>query len=244
MNHERIEELARHERSYWWHVGRRDIIRTFLQDIHLPPSATIVDVGCGPGLNLALLGHYGTVIGVDPNAAARQYASETAGARVLDGSATSLPFPDRSVDLLTCLDVLEHVEDDRAALREFFRVLRPGGTVLLLTPAYQFLWSEHDEALDHVRRYTLSHLHQKFDRAGLLVHRRTYCITTLFLPILVFRFFRSVIRQTGKPQTSYLPLPNALNQLGIGLLRFEAFLLRFVNFPFGVTCAVLARKPT
>lgn len=243
MQSERIEELSRLERTYWWHVGRRDIIRTLLRDLPLSPRATIVDVGCGPGFNLTLLAKYGTVIGVDPNPAARRLASQTTGARVLDGSATCLPLPDHSVDLITCLDVIEHVENDGAALREFFRVLRPGGVVLLLTPAYQFLWSEHDEALDHVRRYTLSRLHQKLDRGGFRIVRRTYCIMTLFLPILFYRFFRSVVRRSGPAQTSYLILPGMLNRLGIGLLRLEAFLLRFVNFPFGVTCAILARKP-
>lgn len=252
MNNERIDELANLETKYWWHVGRRDVIRTLLRGLALPPAATVVDVGCGTGVNLPLLAKYGKVTGVEPNPLARRYAeSHTAGRaafgeprlwRVVAGEATRLPIGDASVDLVTAFDVLEHVIDDEAALREFARVLKPGGRVFLLTPAHQFLWSEHDEALGHERRYTLSELHRKLDRAGFAVTRRTYCITFLFLPILFYRFIRSLFPRHGPARTSYLILPKGLNAVGVWFLRFEALILRFVNFPFGVTCAVIAEK--
>ena len=113
---------------------------------------------------------------------------------------------------------------------------------MITVPAYGFLWSEHDEALHHRRRYAASELRNKLTNAGFEVERITYYITFLFLPILFVRFVQSISKKSVRAKTSHIILPGWLNSLLIAILGFERVLLRRMNFPFGVSIVCLARK--
>src|SRR6266581_7482038 len=174
------------EESHWWFIGRRRIIEGFVADIvrkigKLKPR--ILDVGCGTGANLQLLSKFGVAEGVDVSSEALEFCRARGLTRVKQGAAESLPFEDASFDLITGLDVVEHLDDDLAGLTEMRRVLRPEGRAVLFVPAFMFLWGVQDDISHHRRRYDLRELKQKVNEAGLSVERATYANITFFWPI-------------------------------------------------------------
>lgn len=230
------------EDTYWWFVGRRTIIDGILSRF-ASRKRVAVDVGCGTGRNMAILALYADcVAGLDRSLTALSIAaSRGLAVGCVDGH--FLPLADGSVDLLTAFDVLEHLDDDVRALEEFNRVLRPGGLLLLTVPAYRFLWSEHDEALMHRRRYVASELHMKLNRTGYDVAFRSYAVFFVFFPILLYRLFRGLFpRDAMSPKASHVMLPPLLNSLFTWMLRTEAFLMKFVRLPWGTSIVMLSGK--
>lgn len=242
MESELIQAEERLESKYWWFVGRRAILERLLRHF-VKHSQVAVDVGCGSGRNLEVLaGHADWVLGLDRSAAAIQLAA-TRRFSVLCGDAKALPLADSSADLLTALDVLEHMDDDIRVLGEFRRVLRPGGHLVLTVPAYRFLWSEHDEALQHRRRYIASELHIKLTNSGFEVQKRSYGVFFAFLPIVVYRLFRGLFpKDPMAPKASHVLLPEALNLFFTKLLELEGWLMRGMNFPLGTSILMIGRK--
>ena len=239
-------ELIRAERNlqetYWWFVGRRAILQSVLR--HFVKRIRIaVDIGCGSGRNLQLLSnHADYVIGLDRSPAALESAASH-GVRIARADGEAIPLANSSVDLLSALDVLEHMDDDLQALDEFRRVLRPDGFLLVTVPAYRFLWSEHDEALMHRRRYAASELHAKLNRSGFRVLKRSYVVFFPFFPIVLYRLFRGLFpKDPFVPKAWHVILPSPLNSFFIGLLRLEAWMIRAMNLPWGTSILVLAQK--
>lgn len=228
--------------SYWWFVGRRVIVDRVLSRF-VKPVGVAVDIGCGSGGNLQVLSkHAGLTMGLDRSPAALE-AAAARGMPVARADAQVLPLPDCSVDLLTALDVLEHLDDDMRALAEFQRVLRPNGFLLVTVPAYRFLWSEHDEALMHRRRYVASELHIKLVRSGFRVLKRSYAVFFAFFPIVSYRLFRGLVPKSPlEPKVSYIMLPGSLNRLLAALLGFEGWVMRGMNLPFGTSIVAVAQK--
>jgi SAM-dependent methyltransferase len=159
---------------------------------------------------------------------------------VRQGEAERLPYEDKSFDLVTGLDVVEHLDNDLAGLQEMRRVLRPNGRALLFVPAFMFLWGVQDDISNHRRRYTLASLKKVVQQAGLEVELATYANITFFAPILLGRL---LMRVTGLR-------PASENNLTVGFLNgvlgrifgAEAALLRRVSFPFGVSIICVARR--
>lgn len=242
MDTELIQAEERLEAEYWWFVGRRVILDRLLRRF-LRPARLAVDVGCGSGRNLEVLArHARSVLGADCSAAAVQLTAAR-GFPVVQADGNLLPLADWSVDLLTALDVLEHMDDDVRTLTEFHRVLQPGGHVLLAVPAYRFLWSEHDEALRHRRRYLASELHIKLTNTGFEVQKRSYAVFFVFFPIVFYRLARGLVpKDPMAPKASHVLLPGPLNRLFAGLLALEGRLMRVLNFPFGTSIVMLARR--
>lgn len=237
--------IARRESFYFWHVGRREILREALLR-HVSPDASgrqkILDYGCGPGGNILVLKDFGVVSGVDVADPALQFA-KTRGFRELvkvDGSQT--PFPDNSFDIVASLDVFEHIEDDSAAIRECFRMVKPGGILLTTVPAHRWLWSAHDTTLGHFRRYTKGELQEKIAAAGFETLEWSHFVTVA-VPI---NFVRTVIDRIRKPKAvdtydiEFSPLVNSLLLL---LLRVERMLIRLFPIPVGSSLMMVARKP-
>jgi ubiquinone/menaquinone biosynthesis C-methylase UbiE len=236
--------LYKVEESHWWYRGRRKIIAGFVSEIvsqikGRPPR--ILDVGCGTGANLFLLSKYGEVEGVDVSPDALNFCRERGFQHLRLGEAEKLPYEDESFDLVTAFDVVEHLDDDVAGLREFSRVLRKGGRVLLFVPTFMFLWGLQDEVSNHRRRYRLPELHRAVSEAGLEVERTTYANITFFLPIWLVR---TVMRLTGVRTSSENNVNiNIFNAPFGWLLGTESNVLRHMNLPFGVSGICVARKP-
>jgi SAM-dependent methyltransferase len=148
-------ELQTHraEDRHWWYQGRRHVLERAIARLGLPAHAQILDAGCGSGRNMVELARLGIVTGVELSHTSVRLARERDAGEVVEGSVMDMPFEEASFDLAVSLDVIEHLQDDIGALRELRRVTRPGGALLVTVPAYQWLWSGHDEINHHHRRY-------------------------------------------------------------------------------------------
>jgi len=231
------------EEKHWWFAGRRRIIASFVERVCRDlgnPRPRILDVGCGTGANLQMLAEFGDAEGVDVSAEALDFCRSRGLAKVEQGAAESLPFADASFDLVTGLDVVEHLDDDIAGLSEMRRVLRQGGRAVLFVPAFMFLWGVQDDISNHRRRYTLPELKQKLSEAGLVVERASYANITFFAPILLGRV---LMRLTGlRPASENNITIGALNGLLGRIFGAESWWLRYLSFPFGVSIICVARK--
>ena len=234
--------LATFENHYWWHVGRRSIVGRQLAMLNKNHrSLRILNVGSGTGGTVQVLADHGSVLNVDRSEeAVRLMRQNGYAASQMDGR--RMPLPDGQFDLVAALDVLEHIQEDDAALEEWTRLLKAGGHVLLTVPAYQWLWSGHDASLGHCRRYAAKGLQKLVRDAGLEVRKCSYAITFSFVPIVSFRFLQKLFRPRVH-KSSYVELPEFLNSFFIRLLKVEAFLLEKCSFPFGTSILIVARKP-
>ena len=236
--------LFRVEQSHWWYTGRRRIIASFVEDICRRVTdrrPRILDVGCGTGANLLLLSKYGDAEGVDVSDDALAFCRERGLEQVTKGAGEELPHADNTFDLVTAFDVVEHMDDDLAGLREMYRVLRPGGHALLFVPTFMFLWGLQDDVSNHRRRYRLAELRRVLEQAGFEIERSTYANITFFLPILLVRKF---MKLTGlKASTENSINVSALNGVFGALFGSESTVLRYTNLPFGVSGLCVARKP-
>jgi SAM-dependent methyltransferase len=231
------------EESHWWYIGRRRIISGFVEKIcreikdHRPH---ILDVGCGTGANLMMLSKFGDAEGVDISEDALSFCRERGLQNVRLGAAEKLPYEDETFDLVTALDVVEHLDDDVAGLREMRRVLRPDGHLLLFVPTFMFLWGLQDEVSNHRRRYRLPELRRAVSKAGFRVERTTYANITFFMPVLLVRKF---MRLTGlRTATENSINISAMNGLFGRIFGAESTLLRHTNLPFGVSGLCVAQR--
>jgi SAM-dependent methyltransferase len=231
------------EGAHWWFVGRRRIIESFVEKICRDLNVErprILDVGCGTGANLEMLAQFGDAEGVDISPDALAFCRARGLEKVRQGAAEKLPYEDGSFDLATGLDVVEHLDDDVAGLKEMRRVLRPNGRILLFVPAFMFLWGVQDDVSHHRRRYTLKNLCRVVTEAGFEVERATYANLSFFAPILLGR---TLMRLTGvRPASENNINVSALNGLLGRVLGAESSFLRRMNFPFGVSALCVARR--
>lgn len=246
MKKSEIQKMAEFESFYWWHIGRQKIIEKLLwKYLKKGDQNKILDVGCGTGANFKVLSKFGDVEGVDNKKEALDFCQSKGFKNVFLDNARHLNFQDESFNLLTAFDLLEHLEDDEKALSEFHRVLKKDGFLFILVPACPFLWSEHDEALGHQRRYSKSELEKKLKKVGFKIIKKSYAIFFLFLPILIYRLFRKSyqkFRKNKEPKNSYVILPFLFNSLFIKILYLESYLLSLLNLPFGSSLVFLAKK--
>jgi SAM-dependent methyltransferase len=207
---------------HWWYRGRRRVLRATLDGLVLPSPCRILDAGCGSGRTLDELAGYGEARGVDLSPAAVE-ATRARGHDAQLAAVEDLPFPDASFDLVTCLDVIEHTPDDRRTLSELRRVTRPGGVLVVTVPAHPALWSAHDVANLHYRRYTRRALIAAAVEADWGVARETYFNAALLAPAAVVR----LVRRRARSRQSELGLtPPALDRVLEWPSRAEAALLR------------------
>ncbi len=229
------------EDRQWWFAGMRAISRALLRgSLQGAEAGRLLDAGCGTGRNVVDLAGFGSALGVDLSGEAIALCRRR-GVRAVQGSVLSLPFKDASFGLVTSFDVLYHrwVEDDRAAVVEIGRVLRPGGLLLARVPALTLLWGAHDEAVHSRHRYTRRELVTLLESAGFEVLRASYANFFLF-PLLLLR--RTLDRLASRHGSDVSMLPAPLEGLFLGLLRLEAVLVRHLSLPIGASVLALARK--
>jgi SAM-dependent methyltransferase len=245
QHQERYGELGE---GYWWLAGKYRIVADLARaafEAPVGPPARVLDLGCGPGNFLDMLAPFGRTYGTDFSVDALRYCSRRGHSRLATADFHDLPYRDDSFDLVSCIDVLEHLRDDRRAAAELARVLAPGGLLVMTVPAYQFLWGDHDELYGHFRRYRVSGLKRRLGEAGLEVLRATYFEPLYLPPLWIYRKWKRIwSRGSGLEQRDdFVRIGPRLNHLLTEALAAERFVLRRVNLPFGVTIAALARKP-
>jgi len=244
LNPEEYEVQYRLEDSYWWFVGRRRIICSWLADMVKPSrDGLLLDIGCGTGTTLSSLRRFGRVLGLDSSELALARAQSRGLNRLVQGAAQHLPYADGSFDVITMLDVLEHLDEEATTLTGIYRVLRPGGSLLLTVPAFPSLWSQHDVALHHRRRYRSTQLRELLADSRFDVARMTHAICPVAPMTFVFRWLQNACTSPSAPKTALIELPDSLNRFLISLLTVEAQLVRSVSLPFGVSLLCQAVKP-
>lgn len=190
------------------------------------------------------LRRYGCTFGVDMDHEAVGFCKERDLHTVAQATAQDLPFADASFDLVTMLDVLEHIPDQDGALAEAGRVIKPGGFLMIAVPAFQFLWGAQDVVSQHQRRYTAGRLKDRITAAGMKVRRLTYFNTVLFPPIAAIRLFRRAVPAARSSESDFnFPAPGPLNGILGGIFGSESAIVARADMPFGVSILCLAEKP-
>ena len=237
------DEFYRIERTHWWSVGMRGVFHMLLEralgDV---PAPRLLDIGCGTGIALEELGRHGRACGIDLVWAALAYSKQRdPGLPLVQGDVTRLPIATERVDAVLAFDVIEHLEDEAAALAEIHRALRPGGVALINVPAFPSLWSGKDTANHHRRRYRRPVLRRGLEAAGFRVERITYTNAFLFAPIWCARQIQRLSRRPWNSTAEYHPA-SWTNTLLLRLLSFERGLLRLVDLPVGTSVTCVARR--
>lgn len=234
------ETMAAVEDDHFWFVSMRAIVRDTFEVLGLPPTAIVLDVGCGTGGTMKALDGLGRFVGLDLSITAARFCSRRTKQPVLCGVAESLPLAEKSVDAVLALDVFEHIPDDSQAISEVRRVLAPKGYLVATVPCHPALFSEHDLALKHVRRYTKKGFLTMLERHGFEVIRATWTNMTLFPLIALVRLF-SKMRKAQEPRSDASRRIGALNGVLKRIMMGERHLLRRVDLPFGLGILVVAR---
>jgi SAM-dependent methyltransferase len=233
------DRMAEIDRDHWWFVGRRKILTALLE--RWRPKAgplRILEVGCGTGSNIAMLQQFGTVDAIEPDDHARAFAAGRTGVAVKGGYLPDVPLEDGYYDLIVLLDVLEHIPDDKGALVALRTKLAPGGRLMLAVPAMPSLWSGHDVAHHHQRRYTRRALNTVVEAAGYRVLRRT-AFNSLLLPAIVgVRWVNRLLGREGGDEDRIPPAP--INRLLGWLFGAERHVAVRGLFPVGVSLALVA----
>ena len=241
MKQEAYTEMYCVEDEHWWFVTRRMIIKRIL-DTLLNYSITpdILEVGCGTGGNLELLSSYGVIHAIEVDDVARDLANKRNICSVKPGSLPKdIPFT-KAFNLICMLDVLEHIDDDLAAIKAIAGKLKKNGKILITVPAYMFMWSSHDVALHHKRRYTKKQLTGVVQSAGLEIIYSTYFNTYLFPLIVLVRILKNLF---GKKDGTDVTMPSKLmNNLLKKIFYSERLFIPRMSLPFGISILMMAEK--
>lgn len=233
-----FDRMAEQDRTHWWFTARRKILSDLIvRSVSLPRRPRILEVGCGTGHNFDMLRHFGQLDALEIDAPAREIASIRLGHRVGDSPLPMLAgVPDGRYDLVALLDVLEHVEDDVAALRGIARVLAPDGRILLTVPANPWMWGGHDVAHHHHRRYTAASLREAAANAGFVVSLMSHFNSLLFPLAVAARIAGKLAGKKTGHDAMPSPLINGIFAKAFGL---ERHLVGRVPLPYGVSLVAI-----
>lgn len=232
--------------GWWWSRGRRALVKAlvsrYADGAH---GRKVLEIGCGTGAIMKELESLAaTVCGLDISPAALRYCRQRGIESVCVADAASLPYQDNRFDLVVGVDVLEHVEDDAGALREIYRVCRPGSLLIVTVPAFQFLWSRRDEQHHHRRRYTLSQFRERVAAAGFIVKRASYINMPLLLPLFLLVKVGHLLRRNPSAKMDFVLVPPPVNTVLSAVVEREASWLRRADLPIGTSIMCVALRPT
>jgi SAM-dependent methyltransferase len=230
------------QQKHWWFVGKKKIVLDFI-DRYVPANDNhkILDIGCGSGLMLNALEQIGDTYGMDMSDDAINFSKEIFSGTVKKGMLPdNIPYDEEYFSLVVALDVIEHVNDDRASLTAIRSHIAEGGQAVISVPVCMFLWSEHDVINGHKRRYTLEELKGKLIDAGFTIEKISYFNTFLFPLISLVRMINNLLKRKGASEID-LPHP-AINYIVEKIFSLEKYFLRIMNFPIGVSVLAVVRK--
>ena len=247
MHARHYKDVFDNQRTLWWYQGMRYLSSLYLCR-YLPPSKTskirqILDAGCGTGAALSFLSHFGDVIGVDIASEALRYAKKLGNVR--KANISNLPFNDQTFDLIYSFGVLYHqwVQDDKKALKEYFRVLKPNGILLIEEPALHWLMGNEDAIAYGKHRYYASEMKERLTACGFSITTLSY-VNFFLLPFAILRRLPQVIG-LAEPQehSDIFTYPQFINRICYAILQFEAHILQYIRFPIGMDIICIAKKP-
>jgi len=239
------------EDNYWWFVGMRHIfrrcIKNMLKDYRTDKEdIRILDIGCGPGRMIMDLEDFGNVVGVDNKMKPLESCKRRGINKLVLGNGVKLPFKDKSLDLVTSFNVIEHIDDDSGFIREINRVVKDNGWIIISTAAYNFLWSQHDVVNEHKRRYIkrgLKNIIGKHCDIKKISYLNCFLFPFIWVGIKVVNLLNSNSNNTScNASCGFYPVPHFLNKILASILWVESVLLQKLNFPFGVSLLCIAKK--
>lgn len=238
-------KMEEYEKHYWWHKGKLLLLK-FLHKKYLEgrKDLKILEIGCGTGEVLKLLDNWGQVTGLDYSEQAIEICKNKGFEDLIEGDISTLDLTGLygKYDMVLASDVLEHIREDVNAMKVVWELLKPGGLFFVTVPAYKFLWSTHDEALHHLRRYHSLEIKTKIRDSGFKVLKHTHFVAFMFFPIASVRLLNNFVRRRAYAKSHYLSLPKRLNNLLTWLLKIETKLIDFMYLPVGTTHVVVALK--
>jgi ubiquinone/menaquinone biosynthesis C-methylase UbiE len=248
VNLEEYRQMYELENTHWYFRGKKTLVRKVLRALlDETTSYKLLDVGCGTGNILSMLQEFGEAVGVDTSPVALEFCrTRNLSALHLTKPGEALPFSEQTFDVACAFDLLEHIEDDLGFLTEMKRVTRTNGKIVLIIPAHPQLWSDHDVALHHKRRYTRAQFKELIAGAGLECQRMTYLNSVLFPAAVGYRMLKKVLpRKESAPVQSefFVELPAAVNTALLKLFQLEGALLPRKNLPFGLSLLAVCRNP-
>ena len=241
------ETFARVARDHWWFEGRRAVVREVMRK-HLGPrrDLRILDVGAGTFANLPMLEEFGSVVGLESSTQAIDLAKQQFGAERVHALLGELPggIPEgQRWDVVTAIDVLEHLPEPVESLRAIRGALEPGGLLFVTVPAWQFLWSKHDDFNHHYRRYSPRELRAHLEAGGFELEWWSGYNALLFPAVAGVRFAQRALRLEPKSGSDLDEVKEPLNAALRALFSAERHFVPHVTLPFGVSlCAVATRR--
>jgi len=247
MERSYYQEYFFFEQDNWWFVSRRRILLSLLRKHLRRRDLEVLDAGCGTGINLEYLAEFGRVIGADFSEEAVEFCRRRGQASVRRADLTQLDWPDGSFDLVTALDVIEHIDRDGDAVRELVRVTKTGGHLLVTVPAFPALWSDHDEINHHRRRYRADEIRELMGRNDCEIVRFTHMNTFLFPIAYAVRSWQQLRKKLlgespHPPRTDFVDYHPVVNAMLTAIFTAETPLVTGPGLPFGLSILCLARK--
>lgn len=234
------------DRSHFWRAAKRELLRDLLTELGPPGrSLRVLDIGGATSLYPEVLAEWGSVTVVEPDGECVETARAVLGADIRQGSLPDALGVEGPFDVISMLDVLEHIEDDRRGLEVVRGLLAPEGRLIINVPALPVLFSDHDRAVHHFRRYTRRTLNEVIERSGLHAQRMSYW-TALLLPVVAAQRFvskaRSALRPNPNPEYSVKVPGKALNAMLAAVMTLERYLLRFMRMPLGSSLFAVVKR--
>ena len=239
MEREVYEAMAEHDERHWWYRARRQVVAELIRrKVSLPEGARLLEIGCGTGHNLTMLGEFGSVDALEVDPIARGMAEKRLGRTVLSSPLPALEgVPDDTYDMVAALDVVEHIPDDKAALEGISRVLKPGGKLLMTVPAHQWMWSAHDVVNHHQRRYSKRDFKRLVNESPLKLESIGY-LNSLLFPLALAQ--RLASKLTGNEDANLAPPAEPINQVLERVFALERRVIGRIPLPPGLSLFAVA----
>ena len=239
MEREVYEAMAEHDERHWWYRARREVVAELIRrKVSLPKQAKGLEIGCGTGHNLAMLGEFAAMDALEVDPVVRAMAEKRLGHAVLSAPLPALEgVPDDTYEMVAALDVIEHIVDDKAALEGIARVLKPAGKLIMTVPAHRWMWSAHDVVNHHQRRYSKAAFKSLVDHSPLKLESIGY-LNSLLFPVAVAQRIASKV--TGKEDADLAPPAEPINQALERVFALERRVIGRIPLPPGLSLFAVA----
>ena len=234
------------ETKHWWFQAKKNIIINLIKNKILPQytkEIEIADIGCGVGLLLNSLSELGKVVGIDSSKQAIDFCKTSFNGELFELDCSSISSLNKKFDLVIASDLIEHIKDDQVIIKNIYDLLNPDGYAIITVPAFQFLWSQHDEEHMHYRRYNLDNLTELIRSANFKIEYISYYNFFLFIPAFIVRLIKKVFNIDKKSNLELTIPPSLINRLLFNIFKSEyKYISKNKRFPFGLSLLAIIKK--